>query len=226
MNESDDSPVTELSEVLEQALDKGDSAVADAGVSRAHDVESDFTEAGLRRALEAILIVVDEPVGDVELAQVLECPREAVNAALVALAAEYLEAGRGFVLRHVAGGWRFYSDPDSSAYVERFVLDGQSGRLSQAALETLAVVAYLQPVTRARIGAIRGVNVEGVMRTLQARGLIEDAGHEGAGGATLFRTSRLFLEKMGLDSLAHLPSLAPLLPDVATFLQEEESLSP
>lgn len=181
---------------------------------------------GLRRALEAILIVVDEPVGDVELAQVLECPTEIVHAALEALAADYAAQGRGFVLRHVAGGWRFYSDPDSSAFVERFVLDGQSGRLSQAALETLAVVAYLQPVTRARIGAIRGVNVEAVMRTLQARGLIEDAGQEGPGGATLFRTSRLFLEKMGLDSLAHLPSLAPLLPDVATFLQDEESLSP
>lgn len=176
-------------------------------------------------ALEAILLVVDEPVGDVALAQVLETPREAVHACLEALAAEYAEAGRGFVLRHVAGGWRLYTAPEAAAYVERFVLEGQSARLSQAALETLAVIAYMQPVSRGRISAIRGVSVDGVMRTLQSRGLIEQAGEEGPGGAALFRTTRLFLERIGVDSVADLPDLAPLLPDVTTFITEQESMS-
>ena len=179
----------------------------------------------LRMALEAILLVVDEPVGDVALAQVLETPREAVHACLEALAEEYAAAGRGFVLRHVAGGWRLYTAPEAAAYVERFVLEGQTARLSQAALETLAVIAYMQPVSRGRISAIRGVSVDGVMRTLQSRGLIEQAGEEGPGGAALFRTTRLFLERIGVDSVTDLPDLAPLLPDVATFLSEQESMS-
>ncbi|MDQ1586806.1 MAG: segregation and condensation protein, partial [Actinomycetota bacterium] len=105
----------------------------------------------LRTALEAILMVVDEPVSEVLLAQVVETPTEQVAAALRALAAEYDEAGRGFELREVAGGWRFYTRASCSAYVERFVLDGQQARLTQAALETLAVVAYRQPVSRARV---------------------------------------------------------------------------
>jgi segregation and condensation protein B len=168
----------------------------------------------LRTALEAILMVVDEPVGDVTLAQVTERPTDEVAAALRGLAAEYDEQNRGFELREVAGGWRFYTRASASAYVEKFVLDGQQARLTQAALETLAVVAYRQPVSRARVSAVRGVNVDGVMRTLLARGLVEEAGHDGEGGSTLYRTSSYFLERLGLRSIDQLPELAPFLPDM------------
>ena len=168
----------------------------------------------LRTALEAILMVVDEPVGDVTLAQVTERPTDEVAAALRGLAAEYDEQNRGFELREVAGGWRFYTRASASAYVEKFVLDGQQARLTQAALETLAVVAYRQPVSRQRVSAVRGVNVDGVMRTLLARGLVEEAGHDGEGGSTLYRTSSYFLERLGLRSIDQLPELAPFLPDM------------
>ena len=141
----------------------------------------------LRTALEAILMVVDEPVSEVLLAQVTERPTDEVLAALRELAADYDESGRGFELRQVAGGWRFYTRATCAPYVERFVLDGQQARLTQAALETLAVVAYRQPVTRARVSAVRGVNVDGVMRTLVARGLVEEAGRDG--WATAARSS-------------------------------------
>jgi len=167
----------------------------------------------LRPALEAILMVVDEPVTELTLAQVLEQPTERVSAELASLAAGYTAQGRGFELRRAAGGWRFYTHPDQAAHVERFVLDGQSVRLTQAALETLAVVAYKQPVTRSRISAIRGVNCDGVVRTLVTRGLIEECGTEPESGAHLYRTTNLFLEKLGLDSADQLPPLAPFLPD-------------
>lgn len=168
----------------------------------------------LATALEAILMVVDEPVSDVLLAQVTERPTEEVGAALRALAADYDEAGRGFELREVAGGWRFYTRASCAAYVERFVLDGQQARLTQAALETLAVVAYRQPVSRSRVSAVRGVNVDGVMRTLVARGLVEEAGNDGESGALLYRTTSYFLERLGLRSLDELPDLAPFLPEL------------
>jgi segregation and condensation protein B len=168
----------------------------------------------LRTALEAILMVVDEPVGDVTLAQVTERPTDEVAAELRALAAEYDEQRRGFELREVAGGWRFYTRASASAYVEKFVLDGQQARLTQAALETLAVVAYRQPVSRARVSAVRGVNVDGVMRTLVSRGLVEEAGHDGEGGSTLYRTTSYFLERLGLRGIEELPELAPFLPDM------------
>ena len=168
----------------------------------------------LRTALEAILMVVDEPVRDVTLAQVTERPTDEVVAALRGLAAEYDEQNRGFELREVAGGWRFYTRASAAAYVEKFVLDGQQARLTQAALETLAVVAYRQPVSRQRVSAVRGVNVDGVMRTLLARGLVEEAGHDGEGGSTLYRTSSYFLERLGLRSIDELPELAPFLPDM------------
>ena len=171
----------------------------------------------LRPALEAILLVVDEPVAEVLLAQVLERPREEVVAALEALATEYTEAARGFDLRRAAGGWRLYTRDDFAPYVEKFVLDGQQARLTQAALETLAVVAYKQPVTRSRISAIRGVAVDGVIRTLLTRGMIEECGAEPDTGAHLYRTTTLFLEKLGLDSIDELPALAPLLPDLDTL---------
>ncbi|ROO59719.1 segregation and condensation protein B [Micromonospora sp. Llam0] len=170
-------------------------------------------DAELRAALEAIMLVIDEPVAEVVLAQVLEQPTDRIAAVLADLSAGYTAAGHGFDLRRVAGGWRLYTRPEFAPYVERFVLDGQSARLTQAALETLAVVAYKQPVTRGRVSAIRGVNCDGVIRTLLSRGLIEECGSEPESGAYLYRTSTLFLEKLGLDSVEELPSLAPFLPD-------------
>jgi len=164
-------------------------------------------------ALEAIMLVVDEPVAELQLAQILEQPTERVALMLDNLSARYTAAGHGFDLRRAAGGWRLYTRPEYAAYVERFVLDGQSVRLTQAALETLAVVAYKQPVTRSRISAIRGVNCDGVMRTLVTRGLIEECGTESETGAHLYRTTGLFLEKLGLNSVDQLPPLAPFLPD-------------
>jgi len=164
-------------------------------------------------ALEAILLVVDEPVAELQLAQILEQPAERVAVLLEDISARYTAAGHGFDLRRAAGGWRLYTRPEYAPYVERFVLDGQSVRLTQAALETLAVVAYKQPVTRSRISAIRGVNCDGVMRTLVTRGLIEECGTEGETGAYLYRTTALFLEKLGLNSVDQLPPLAPFLPD-------------
>lgn len=167
----------------------------------------------LRGALEAILLVVDEPVSEAMLAQVLQQPAELLARTLGELAEEYAATRRGFELRRAAGGWRLYTRADYSSYVERFVLDGQQVRLTQAALETLAVVAYKQPVTRSRISAIRGVNCDAVVRTLVSRGLIEECGTEPDSGAYLYRTTTLFLEKLALDSVADLPPLAPFLPD-------------
>nr|WP_244206275.1 SMC-Scp complex subunit ScpB [Micromonospora chalcea] len=170
-------------------------------------------DAELRGALEAILLVVDQPVSELVLAEVLEQAPERVGAMLDEIAAGYTAAGHGFDLRRAAGGWRLYTRPEYATYVERFVLDGQSVRLTQAALETLAVVAYRQPVTRSRISAIRGVNCDGVLRTLVGRGLVEECGTEADSGAYLYRTTTMFLEKLGLNSVDDLPPLAPFLPD-------------
>lgn len=167
----------------------------------------------LRASLEAILLVVDEPVPGVVLAQVLERPRGQIEAALAELSASYDREGRGFDLRHVAGGWRFYTREECAPLVERFVRDGQEVRLTQAALETLAVVAYRQPVSRSRVSAVRGVNCDAVMRTLTLRGLVEEAGTEHETGAILYRTTPYFLERLGLASLDDLPDLAPFLPE-------------
>ncbi len=169
--------------------------------------------AQLRGSLEAILMVVDEPIGEERLAGVLDLPRAEVRGALRELADEYAAQGRGFDLRFVAGGWRFYTRAEFSEAVDRFVLDGQQSRLTQAALETLAVVAYRQPVSRARVSAVRGVNCDGVMRTLVQRGLVEEAGSESETGAILYRTTNYFLERMGLRGLDELPELAPFLPE-------------
>lgn len=165
----------------------------------------------LRKVIEAILVVADQPVTDVEIAQVTEQPRADVAEVLAQLALSYVSDDRGFELRAVAGGWRLYSAPDCAHHVERFVLEGQQARLTQAALETLAVIAYRQPVTRAAISAIRGVNVEGVVRTLVTRGLVEEVGQESS-GATLYATTTYFLSRLGLNSVDELPSLAPFLP--------------
>ncbi|CAM5582377.1 segregation and condensation protein B [Streptomyces abikoensis] len=164
-------------------------------------------------ALEAVLMVVDEPAGEEHLAKVLQRPRREVAAALAALAAEYDAQGRGFELRQVAGGWRFFTRAAYADAVEAFVLDGQQARLTQAALETLAVVAYRQPVSRSKVSAVRGVNCDGVMRTLLQRGLVEEAGTEPETGAILYRTTNYFLERMGLRGLDELPELAPFLPE-------------
>jgi segregation and condensation protein B len=168
----------------------------------------------LRPALEAVLMVADQPLDHVSLASAVGYPADQVTEALHALAAEYAEQGRGFDLRNVAGGWRYYTREDYAPVVERFVLDGQQARLTQAALETLAVVAYKQPVSRARVSAIRGVNVDGVMRTLVARGLVEEAGQDAETTATLYRTTGYFLERIGVTSLDELPELAPFLPEM------------
>jgi segregation and condensation protein B len=170
--------------------------------------------ADLRPALEAILMIADEPLDTVTLASAVGYPVEEVVGALQTLAEEYAEQGRGFDLRNVAGGWRYYTRDEFAAVVEAFVLDGQQARLTQAALETLAVVAYKQPVSRARVSAIRGVNVDGVMRTLLSRALVEEAGSDHETGANLYRTTAYFLERIGITSLDELPELAPFLPDM------------
>lgn len=167
----------------------------------------------LRAAIEAILMVVEEPVDEGLLAQVLERPRDEVAATLHDLSAEYDEAGRGFELRAIAGGWRIYSRTECAPYVERFIRDGQPSKLSQAALETLAVVAYRQPTTRSRIAAVRGVNVDAVIRTLLTRGLVAEVGVERETGAILYGTTEHFLERLGLTSAEELPPLAEYLPD-------------
>ena len=181
--------------------------------------------AELRPSLEAILMVADQPLDQVTLASAVGYPVEEVAEALAALAAEYDEQGRGFELRSVAGGWRFYTREEFAPVVEAFVLDGQQARLTQAALETLAVVAYKQPVSRARVSAIRGVNVDGVMRTLLTRGLVEEAGQDGETGANLYRTTGYFLERIGITSLDDLPELAPYLPDMDDMEDELGALA-
>jgi segregation and condensation protein B len=170
--------------------------------------------AELRPSLEAILMVADQPLDQVTLASAVGYPVEEVATALTDLAREYDEQGRGFELRSVAGGWRYYTREEFAPVVEAFVLDGQQARLTQAALETLAVVAYKQPISRARVSAIRGVNVDGVMRTLLTRGLVEEAGQDGETGANLYRTTSYFLERIGITSIDDLPELAPYLPDM------------
>ena len=168
----------------------------------------------LSAIVESLLLVTDEPVPAAVLATVAEAPTADVEQTLADLERAYRESDRGIELRRVAGGWRLYTRTDCADYVERFLLGGQSARLTQAALETLAVVAYRQPVTRSRISAVRGVNVDGVVRLLQARGLISDAGQDADTAGTLYRTTPLFLERLGLRSLDELPPLAPLLPEL------------
>jgi segregation and condensation protein B len=165
-------------------------------------------------ALEALLLLAAEPVTEFELAQAVGVPESEVAETLTELVAFYTETGRGFELRQVAGGWRYYTREEYADLITRSVVEGQQSRLSQAALETLAVVAYTQPISRARVSAVRGVNVDGVMRTLLARGLIEEAGHDPESGAVLFTTTSYFLERMGLKTLEDLPPLAPQLPEV------------
>ncbi|HEV7166978.1 MAG TPA: SMC-Scp complex subunit ScpB [Micrococcaceae bacterium] len=192
---------------------------------------------GARAALEAVLMVVDEPVPELTLAAAVGLPVAQVRELLAGLQREYdgytgtghdgVPAGpalapRGFELRNVAGGWRIYSRGEFASLVSRFVLDGQTSRLTQAALETLAVIAYRQPVSRARVSAIRGVNVDSVVRTLTQRGLIEEAGTDPESGAFLYRTTQYFLERLGIGSVEELPQLAPHLPGLENLHDFED----
>jgi segregation and condensation protein B len=182
-----------------------------------------FDEATLGRSIEAILMVVDEPVSELTLATVLEVTVNQISAALERLTGTYDD--RGFTLKAINGGWRFYSNPEFGSAVEKFVLDGQQNRLTQAALETLAVIAYRQPVSRARVSAIRGVNVEAVMKTLITRGLVEEYGVENETGAILYKTTSYFLERLALNKLEDLPPLAPHLPDIDSLDEILDSLT-
>lgn len=177
----------------------------------------------LSTLIESVLLVADQPVAAATLAQVLDASHADVDATLTSLAQAYDGRASGVDLRQVAGGWRLYTRAECSPWVERFVRDGQQARLTQAALETLAVVAYRQPVTRGRISAVRGVNVDGVVRSLVARGLLAEAGVDTDSAGTLYVTTPLLLEKLGLGSLEQLPSLAPLLPELSEF--EQDSMS-
>lgn len=173
------------------------------------------TAPSLSAAIEAILLVTDAPISVIDLATALDAPPDEVQQTITDLAADYDEAQRGFELRCVSGGWRYYTRESCAEVVGSFVIDGQSIRMTQASLETLAVVAYRQPVSRARVSAIRGVNVDGVVRTLLTRGLVEEVGHEPETGAILYGTSSYFLERMGMNSLDELAPLAPLVPDLS-----------
>ncbi|MFC4398135.1 SMC-Scp complex subunit ScpB [Arthrobacter sedimenti] len=207
-----------------------------------HGTDFDHLPGGAKAALEAVLMVVDQPANEEELAAGLGLTVQSVRSLLAELQREYdgytvkapemdsaSHAGigsspRGFELRNIAGGWRIYSRTEFADIVGKYVLEGQTARLTQAALETLAVIAYRQPVSRARVSAIRGVNVDSVVRTLTQRGLIEDSGTDPESGAILYRTTSYFLERMGISSVEDLPQLSPHLPGldgIAEFYDAE-----
>jgi len=206
----DPSTMTDVTQA-ELAVD-GESLI-EAGTAEPAEPEA-VPEHDLVGALEAVLLVVDAPVTEASLATAVGHRPARVRELLIDLAARYTAASSGIELRELGGGWRFYTRDRFAPVVERFVLDGAQSRLSRAALETLAVVAYRQPVTRARVAGVRGVNVDGVVRTLMSRGLIEDVGTDPDTGGLLYRTTDLFLERLGLSDLSELPSLGPLLPDI------------
>src|SRR5690349_4821791 len=185
----------------------------------------EMEDAELGAILEALLLVVDTPVTVEQLAAATEQPAYRVGAKLALMAEELTARGSGIDLREAGGGWRMYTRATFAPYVERLLLDGSRSKLTRAALETLAVVAYRQPVTRARVSAVRGVNVDAVMRTLLARGLITEAGADSDTGAITFATTELFLERLGLSSLTDLPDIAPLLPDVDVIDDLSETLA-
>ncbi len=216
--------------MTEQAAETADAAQApgsadgDEAAEQTFDV--DALPGGLRAALEAVLMVVEEPVTASTLAAALDRPAAEVEEALEAIAADDEDARRGFRLSCIGGGWRFYSRHDLAPVVERFLVDGQRSRLSQAALETLAVITYRQPVSRARVSGVRGVNVDGVVRTLLTRGLITEVGVDDDHGAVLYGTTPYFLQRLGLRSLDDLPPLAPYLPEAGILdelIQEGEA---
>jgi segregation and condensation protein B len=187
-----------------------------AGRDRAHQ---------LARHLEAIIMVAEDPVPSAVLAEVCEVPQSDIERCLRELSEQYERDGKGFVLRKVAGGWRYYSHPDEAPYVETFITSQQSARLSAAALETLAIIAYKQPISRAQLATIRGVNCDAVVRNLVVRGLVEEVGRDhGPGKAVLYGTSVRFLEQMGLSSLEELPPLGQFAPDPGEAERIEEAL--
>lgn len=180
-----------------------------------------------RKIVEAILLLAEDPVPAAQIGEVLEVPRVQVEQILEELASEYRTAERGFVLREVGGGWRLYTDPECAPWLERFVLSHSHPRLSGAALEVLAIVAYRQPIGRAQISDIRGVDSDGVVKTLVQRGLLDEVGRESApGNPSLFAVSDLFLERMGVRSVADLPPLADFMPDPEMVEDMEAKLSP
>lgn len=180
-----------------------------------------------RQAIEAILFLSDEPVAVSDLAVLIELPATKIDEHLRTLAAEYESQRRGIVLREVAGGWRLATHPDTAGYLERFVADSRGARLSQAALETLAIIAYRQPLARGQIADIRGVSSEGVLRTLILRGVVEEVGRDpGPGQAILYGTTKSFLERLGLMSLDDLPSLPSFMPDTEAVEKMESGLGP
>lgn len=180
----------------------------------ADDEPLPLSDGELESALEALLLVVDSPVEEDALASALDTTTLRVAERLRLLSDKYSDQDRGIDLRRAGGGWRFYTRDRYAPYVEKLLLDGQRAKLTRAALETLAVIAYRQPVTRARVAAVRGVNCDGVIRTLLARGLVEETGTDQETGGFLYRTTELFLERLGLSSLEDLPPIAPLLPEV------------
>jgi segregation and condensation protein B len=187
--------------------------------------EQTETDVVARRAIEAVVLASSEPVEARLLAQLVELPVTRVEALCAELAAEYEESERGFVLAEVAGGYRFQTHPDLAPYVERFVLDGQHARLSGPALETLAIVAYKQPISRGQMSAIRGVNVEATLTTLLQRGYVQEVGRDpGPGAAVLYGTTREFLERLGLPSLDALPPLGDFVPDASVVEALERGL--
>ncbi|HEX5946030.1 MAG TPA: SMC-Scp complex subunit ScpB [Acidimicrobiales bacterium] len=212
------------------AEDVGDDAgpgLEGSGLDGSGPQPGEQVRADARRAIEAIILVSEQPIDVNLLAQLLELRPSIVEELCRELAAEYEEAGRGFQLARVAGGWRFQSHPDQAPYVERFVLAGQTAKLSAAALETLAIVAYKQPISRAQVASIRGVSVDGVMRTLQQRGYIAEVARDpGPGQASMFGTTRAFLEKLGVDSLSDLPALGDFVPAADVVEQLEQGLRP
>ena len=216
MSEQTDDVAADVTDTPTEVDPGAEAAAAD---ELAFDV--DDLPGGALAALEAVLMVADEPIPAVRLATVLALPTARVEALLAELAAEYRgEAGgrpRGFEVRRAGEGWRIYSAPVYADVVGRFVLEGQTARLTQAALETLAVIAYRQPVTRGQVSAVRGVNVDGVVRTLTTRGLVAEVGTDPSSGAVLYQTTGYFLERMGLSSLDEMPPLAPYLPDIDSF---------
>lgn len=219
-------PITESDEVTDafsppeaeaeagEAEPPADEGLVAAGDGDYPDVTSDEA---LEAALEALLLVVDSPINEESLADTVGQPVSRVTVALRTMAQKFTERTSGIDLRRVGEGWRFYTRDVYAPFVEKLLLDGQRSKLTRAALESLAVIAYRQPVTRARVAAVRGVNVDGVIRTLLARGLIEEMGTDPETTGTLYVTTELFLERLGLSSLADLPPIAPLLPEVDTI---------
>jgi len=222
---TDDMPDDPTDDTLDHPTD--DMPTTDEPAAAAH--QPGIPDADSVRAIEAILLVAVEPVPADMLAQLLELSTSVVHRLCEQLADSYADAGHGFQLVRVAGGYRYQTHPDLSPYVERFLLDGQRARMSGAALETLAIVAYKQPISRAQVAAIRGVDPDGVLRTLQARGYITEVGRDsGPGQAILFGTTSLFLEKLGLDSLDDLPAIAEFVPgaDVVEALEQGLRVEP